>query len=115
MFLGEQNLGVAREAAPLLRIVAFSMPSLAILMVVSGALRGAGDTRWPLLVTVVGFLLIRIPAAYWLAWSELPWLGAVGWGLGVRGAWYAMLGDVVLRSGLVAWRFLHGGWMKVEV
>ncbi len=30
-------------------------------MILTGALRGAGDTRWPLINTFVGLLMIRIP------------------------------------------------------
>jgi Na+-driven multidrug efflux pump len=102
-----------------LKIVAISQPSLALSMVLSGALRGAGDTRWPLAFTFIGFLVVRIPLAYVLAWSEipLPAFGVIvrGFGLGVIGAWYAMVADVILRSLLVLTRFLHGGWKRVRV
>ena len=103
----------------LLKIVALSCPSLAILMVLSGALRGAGDTRWSLAITFIGLVGVRIPGALLLAWSEVPLpftdLAIPGAGLGVAGAWYAMIGDVMLRSVLAAGRFLHGGWQRVPV
>jgi Na+-driven multidrug efflux pump len=88
-------------------------------MILSGALRGAGDTRVPLLITFAGYVLVRIPGAYWLAWPELelPLIGvvlpAVGWG--AAGAWIAMVTDTYVRAALVLWRFTHGGWTKVEV
>ena len=105
----------------LVRIVAFGQPPLAILMVVNGALRGAGDTRWTLITTCIGFLLVRIPLAYWLAWDQiqLPLFGREltipGWGLGVRGAWYAMIADLAVRCLLVVYRFLNGAWKRIEV
>jgi putative MATE family efflux protein len=118
-FLGGQSEEVVPLAARLLRIIAFVMPPLAVMMVLIGALRGAGDTRWPLAITLVGFLLVRLPLVAYLAqttWT-LPLVGIAipGLGLGVVGAWYAAIVDVTLRSVLLAWRFFHGGWKKVEV
>jgi Na+-driven multidrug efflux pump len=119
LFLGQASPAVGDLTVRLLRIVAFSMPSLALMMVLSGALRGAGDTRWPLAFTFLGFLGIRIPLAYYLAWDEIliPWadLSIAGCGLSVLGAWYAMIIDVIVRSLLMLFRFLHGGWQRVDV
>ena len=42
------------------------------------------------------------------------WIVA-GWGLGVVGAWYAMVIDLHVRAVLVVCRILHGGWKKVRV
>ena len=63
-FLRPAEYEVARTAAPLLQTVALVMPALALMMILTGALRGAGDTRWPLLFTLIGFLAVRIPATY---------------------------------------------------
>jgi len=102
-----------------MRIVAFATPPLAVAMILTGALRGAGDTRWPLVVTFIGFLGIRIPFAYLLAWDEihLPLFDytIIGFGLGVAGAWYAMVAEVVLRAVLIVYRFWHGGWKRIKV
>jgi len=106
MFLRPEEYEVARTAAPLLQTVALVMPALALMMILTGALRGAGDTRWPLLFTLIGFLAVRIPATYALT----EW-----WTLGVQGAWYAMAIDIVVRCLLVMYRFWHGGWSRVEV
>ena len=117
-FLGESNAQVIPISGQLLRIVSFAMPPLALSMVLTGALRGAGDTRWPLAITFVGFLGVRIPLAYLLAQDsvDVPLLGPIsGWGLGVVGAWYAMVADVWVRCLLVVVRFAHGGWKRTEV
>jgi len=118
-FLGGGNQETAALAERLLRIVAFAMPALAVGMILTGALRGAGDTRWPLLVTLLVFVGFRIPAAYVLAldFVELPLVGTTieGFGLGAVGAWYAMVTEVFLRAALVAARFWHGGWKRVTV
>lgn len=103
----------------LLKIVALSCPPLAILMVLSGAIRGAGDTRWSLVVTFIGLVGVRLPGACLLAWDEVPIpfteLALPGLGWGVVGAWYAMVADVVLRSLLMGGRFVQGGWRRVQV
>lgn len=119
-FVSDQPETAAR-AAMLVRIVAFGQPPLAILMVVNGALRGAGDTRWTLITTCTGFLLVRIPLAYWLAWDQItvPVLGGTitfsGLNLGVRGAWYAMIADLIVRALMVVGRFMNGAWKRIEV
>lgn len=118
-FFTGPNDPTAQTTVPLLRVVAFAMPSLAITMILAGALRGAGDTRWPLAISLVGYLGIRIPGACLLAWEDVtvPWTTIVlpGCGWGVLGAWYAMLADTLLRSVLVVARFCHGGWKRIRV
>jgi putative MATE family efflux protein len=119
LFLGKATRQTADLAIPLLKIVALAMPPFALSTILIGGLRGAGDTRWPLVFTLVGFIGVRIPLAYWLAWESfaIPLLGVTvtGFGLGVVGAWYAMLVDVIFRSVMVVWRFAGGGWRRVNV
>jgi Na+-driven multidrug efflux pump len=106
LFLGRQQPDVATLGAPLLRIIAVAMPALAALMVMTGALRGAGDTRLPLVITLIGFLGVRIPLAWLLAYS-FHW--------GISGAWYAMVVDLMVRATLVTARFSVGAWKDVQV
>ncbi len=106
IFLDPGQTDVHDLAASLLRIVAFSQPALALAMILTGALRGSGDTRWPLAFTLIGLAGIRLP----LAWLMTHWLD-----LGVAGAWYAMVIDLYLRCLLVSGRFFHGGWKRVRV
>ena len=119
LFVKAEQADVARLAVPLLRTIALAMPALALTMILSGALRGAGDTRWPLVFSLVGLLGVRLPLAYFLAFKSIhiPLLGwtIAGWNLGVLGAWYAMVADLSVRAALVVYRFNHGGWKQVEV
>lgn len=106
IFVRDGESDVVATAVPLLRIVAVAMPALSVQMILTGALRGAGDTRWPFLFTLIGMLGVRIPLTYLLTEH-------FGWG--VKGAWYAMACDLFVRAGLVAYRFQHGGWKRVKV
>ncbi len=117
LFLGGQGqtAQTAATTASLLKIVSLSMPSLALVMILTGALRGAGDTRWPLVITFVGLLGIRIPLAYLFAYRgvTVPFTDVVV--IGVYGAWWAMVIDVFVRGCLVGFRFWQGGWKKTKV
>jgi Na+-driven multidrug efflux pump len=119
MFFTGQRDELAIFVARLLKIVAISCPALGILMVMLGALRGVGDTRLSLAITLIGLVGIRLPGACLLAWNEVPIpltsLVIPGAGLGVAGAWIAMVTDVILRSLLAVARFAQGGWKKVAV
>ncbi len=111
LFLGGNQPNVVAEGVPVLRIVAFALPFLATLNVLNGALRGAGDTRWPWAIVLFGYLGIRLPLTYWLTWPAAEG----GPELGLRGAWLAMFCDLSVRGILVAARFLHGGWKTARV
>ncbi len=106
VFVRGDEQAVIVQAVPLLRIVSVAMPALAVLLVLSGALRGAGDTRWPFLFTLISMLGVRIPGAYLLTQV---------WPLGVAGAWYAMIAEIFTRCGLMSLRFWQGGWKRIEV
>jgi putative MATE family efflux protein len=109
---------IVEAGVPILRLVAFAMPPLSAIIVLTGALRGAGDTRYPILLTWVGFLAIRIPLAYLLTRSvvDLGPLGSVhGWDLGLIGAWIAMFVDLLVRGVLFFARFLGGRWKTIRV
>jgi putative MATE family efflux protein len=118
-FLQGPNRVVVPLAAQLLRIVAFAMVPLAIVLVLVGALRGAGDTRWPLALNLLGIVFFRVPVAYYLTRSVIivPVLGwsISGGNLGVVGAWYAMVLDIVVRCVLLILRFRHDAWQRIEV
>nr|MDQ3035188.1 MATE family efflux transporter [Myxococcota bacterium] len=73
---------VIRAAVPLLFVAACFQLSDGAQTIAQGALRGAGDTFWPLLINVSGHYLVGLPLGIHLAWRIFD-LGAVGlwWGL----------------------------------
>jgi len=111
LFLAGRQNAVLEEGVPVLRIVALAMPALATINVLNGTLNGAGDTRWPWMITMSGYLLVRIPLTYVL----IAPTAQGGWGLGLKGAWLAMLADLYVRAVLVAGRFLQRGWLSMRV
>jgi Na+-driven multidrug efflux pump len=118
LFVSAAQADVAQTAVPLVRTVAFAMPALGATMICSGALRGAGDTRGPLAISIIGLAGIRIPVAYALAFPVicLPMLGCMrGAGLGVLGTWYAMAIDLFVRATLLLSRFAWGRWKQIQV
>ncbi len=91
---------VVRAAVPLVAIAAFFQLSDGVQAVASGALRGAGDVRWPLLSNLVGHYVIGLPTSLVLAFG-LGW-GAPGlwWGLsaGLTGVAAALLARFVVLT-----------------
>ncbi len=106
IFIRREEGALIAQTARLLRIVALATPSLALTMILHGALRGAGDTRWPLAINLFGLALVRLPAA---------WLLSHTLGYGVEGAYWAMVTDLGVRSLAASYRFRHGGWHEIEV
>ncbi|RIK94723.1 MAG: hypothetical protein DCC71_23300 [Proteobacteria bacterium] len=93
-------------ARPLLALGAAFQLFDALQIVASGALRGAGDTRWPFLVQTALAWLVRLP---------LAWLLAMTLGYGVVGAWYAEFVFITILSIAVMWRFRAGVWREVRI
>ena len=118
-FVANRQMATAHAAGELLRIVSWATPSLAVVMILSGALRGAGDTRWPLAISIIGLAGLRIPLACWFAFNTVSIpataITIAGWGGGIQGAWWAMVVDVAARAILVTWRVLQGGWQRQVV
>ena len=116
---GARQPEVAALTASLVRIVAFAQPPLALLMVFSGGLRGAGATRLPLAVNFAGLLLVRLPLAVFLSSAAVTLpagLGSIpGFGLAAVGAWYAMAADLTIRGLAMLVLFTRRNWTRVAV
>jgi multidrug resistance protein, MATE family len=91
---------------PLLALAAAFQLFDAVQIVLGGALRGAGDTRWPFLVQTLLAWVLRLP---------LAWLFAVTLGAGVVGAWYAEFIFVLALTLALAWRIRSGAWKDIRI
>lgn len=94
------------NAVILLRIVAFTQLPEAIGFVVSGALRGAGDTRFVLYVNIVGMWIVRLGFTFILMKY---------FNLGIIGAWIAMFLDWFTRAIFYIYRIRSGKWQFVKI
>lgn len=89
-----------------LKIAAVAQIPLALTMVVGGSLRGAGDTRFILAVTLAGMWGVRLP----LAFAAAYW-----WNLGLISVWCAMAADWFIRMGLLLTRYRSERWREIHV
>jgi putative MATE family efflux protein len=98
--------GIVAAGLPVMVVLAAAQPFMAVGIVLSQSLRGAGATRAPLVVMVIGGLVVRLLAT---------WLFAFPLGLGLVGIWIGSTVDWVLRALLLAWVFFRGQWRDVNV
>lgn len=78
----------------------------ALQMVASGALRGSGDTRWPMFMSSSLAYLFFLPLAY-LFGTVLD--------RGVVGAWEAATIYIVALGSIMYLRFKKGAWKDIEI
>lgn len=101
-----QDAMVRHLGADYLRINAFCEPFLALGMVLTGALQGAGDTIRPTYITFFTMWIARIPFA-WLLMFRLH--------ENTHGAWIAMSLTTILGGLMTAALFRSGKWKRIKV
>lgn len=87
-------------------ILSLIQPLLAHSLVMTGALRGSGDTVWPMLGTIFGVLIVRTGLAHVLV-DDLH--------LGLIGAWIALFGSQLVTWLIIGIRFKTGKWLHVTI
>jgi len=95
---------VIRHMVQFTYILGACLPLMAVEFSMAGALRGAGDTRYPMMVTVFSILLTRIIAPWVLVTmgAEVVWLYATS------------LVDFSIKSSLNMRRFRKKAWFKAH-
>lgn len=89
-----------------IHMLAASQPFMAMDFTIGGALRGAGDTRFPLLTVLIAFYGCRLGMSFLVVGVlhlSLAWL------------WASIIGDYIARASLKAWRFKRGDWQAIAV
>ena len=97
---------VIAAGSAILLLIGCAQPIQAEQFIISGGLRGAGDTRFSAMVTAVTVLLIRSGLATLT-------IRVLGWGL--WGAWIAMLCDQIVRTLLMYYRYNTGKWARMAL
>jgi MATE family multidrug resistance protein len=97
---------VLRLARPLLALGALFQAVDAVGIIAGGALRGAGDTRWPFVTQATMAWALRLPLVY---------VGAIGLGGGVFGAWSGELIYLSVLGCTFAHRFRGGAWRSMHI
>jgi MATE family multidrug resistance protein len=98
---------MVRDAGvPAMRFVAFFQFPVMMLIIYIFALRGAGDTRTPMLITIGCTVCVRVPVAYLC--------GIVLEG-GLIGAWTGMVVDNSIRAVISTYRYSRGKWIHIKV
>ncbi|MFZ5824543.1 MAG: MATE family efflux transporter [Bacillota bacterium] len=104
MVLFTQDEGVLTEGSRYLRIMGWSYIPTAVLFILGGVMRGAGDTMAAMVLTLVALWGIRVPLAYFMAGS-----------MGPTGIWTAILISMVMGM-LLHWAYyLTGRWKRKVV
>jgi putative MATE family efflux protein len=97
---------VVAMAASMLRIVSFIQPFSNASIVLIGALRGAGDSKYPFYINLVSMWGIRVLCS--------P-LFIFVFHMGLAGVWVAMSLDLLLRGSIYIIRFRRGKWKQTNV
>ncbi len=94
---------VVRLTVIFIYILGAAQPLMAIEFTIGGCLRGAGDTRFPLITTMVGLVGVRVG------------LAAIAYVLGLSVTWIyaALIGDYVIKATMLVWRFRSDRWKQI--
>ena len=98
-----QDEEVVKYAVIFVWIFALAQPFMALEFSLGSTLRGAGDTRSPLVITIIGLLVIRVPIAFLLYYLEMP----------VQWIFATLIIDYFVKGILLITRYRSKRWMKV--
>lgn len=101
-----QEVEVIALSALVLKVNAIISAPQSVFTVMAGGLRGAGDTRYPMVAALIGSCLLRVSLATFFVF---------GLKLGLLGAWYAALLDQCVRAMLIYRRVALGKWKTLKL
>ncbi len=86
--------------------IALMQPLQSVSIILASALRGAGDTRAPMLFTGIGVWVVRVGVGYFLG---------IVLQMGLFGVWLGWCADFTTRATLVFLRYRTGRWKHLRV
>ena len=104
---GEEHAAfIMEKGVILLGLLAIITPAQISQVIFSGCVRGAGDTRYAAIVSLICIAIVRPSLTYVMCYPL---------GLAVVGAWMAMVIDQYMRLIFMAFRFSSGKWTRIKV
>ncbi len=106
MRLFSTNVEAVSLASKCLRVGAIEQIPIAIAMVISGGLKGAGDTKGPFKIALVTNLVVRLPLIFIIVFI-LKW--------SVVYVWWATALQFIVEATLMAIRYKKGQWKSIKI
>jgi len=101
-----QSPAVYETALVPMRMMGLCTPLIAVGMILTQALFGAGNTRFVMLVELVLHFFCLVP---------LAWLFGITLHLGLPGIWASAAVYVVLLTSVMVWKFRRGDWKTISI
>lgn len=101
-----KDVEVSILVVKVLRIIALFQPFLCITFVITSALQGAGDTKFPMYSTLIGIWGVRVLGVYFLG---------IVLNMGLIGVWIAYAFDIFIRGIILMSRFMKGKWKEIKI
>lgn len=98
----------------MLRILAVGYVAMAVTQILSGTMRGAGDTMTPMWISLITTVVVRVPIAYGLELLTRPAGGAMGSGT-PDPLFVSLLISWVIGAVLTSISFARGKWKKKSI
>ncbi len=87
-------------------LMAFNQPLLNFMIGISGGLRGAGDTKNVMIITIMRLWLVFVPLSY---------ITIISMGYGVAGLWIAEIVSFAIFNLVISKRFKSRKWTEIHV
>jgi putative MATE family efflux protein len=98
--------GVIEETGTFFLVVPASTYMFQVIMVLSAAFIGSGNTRAPMMISLIRQWMFRLPVGYVLCFTLH---------MGSMGVYLGMVAGNVICAGVTLWVFLRGHWQRVSV
>jgi Na+-driven multidrug efflux pump len=106
LHLVTQSPAVYETALVPMRMMGLCTPLIAVGMILTQALFGAGNSRFVMLVELVLHFSCLVP---------LAWLFGITLGLGLPGIWASAVVYVLLLTSVMTWKFRRGDWKTISI